>query len=56
LLGSIDLFWILVLVNLSIGLGVFVQETDWSGRTISPVLYVVGALIVAGVRTVISGA
>ena len=55
-LGSIDLFWLWILVNLSIGLGVLYRRRTMPIATTLLIVYAAAALVVAAVRTALSGA
>ncbi|HEY6214429.1 MAG TPA: YIP1 family protein [Vicinamibacterales bacterium] len=55
-LGALDLFWIWWLVNLSIGLGVLYKKRTGPIATSLMVVYVIGALVYALVRTALAGA
>jgi hypothetical protein len=56
LLGSIDLFWIWIIVNLSIGVGVLYKRRATPIATTMLLAYVAVALVIAAARTALSGA
>jgi hypothetical protein len=55
ILGSIDLFWIWVIVNLSIGLGVLYKKRTAPVAMSLLGIYIAGALVYAAVRTALAG-
>jgi len=55
-LGAIDLFYIWWIVSLSIGLGVLYRKRTASIATTMLVVYAVIALLIAAIRTALSGA
>jgi Yip1 domain len=56
LLGTIDLIWIWWMVSLSIGLGVLYKRRTGPIATTLLIVYVAIALIIAAIRTAVSGA
>jgi hypothetical protein len=56
MLGSIDLFWIWIIVNLSIGVGVLYKRRTTPIATTMLLTYAAAALVIAAARSALSGA